>query len=79
MEINYEYIANMLLGYIGEGSFSVECEEEIKRFAETKEPSVISSKSAREINGIFELIIRPAYQEVFGKYIPNIFVREEEF
>lgn len=78
MEINYDYIANMLMGYIGEGTFSAECEEEIKRFAETKDPNVISQKSAREINGVFDLIIRPAYQEVFGKYIPNIFVREEE-
>lgn len=78
MEINYDYIANILMGYIGEGSFSVDCEAEVKKFAETKDPRVISQKSASEIQGIFELIIRPAYQEVFGKYIPNIFIREEE-
>lgn len=78
MEINYDYIANILMGYIGEGVFSVKCEEEIKKFAETKDTSVVSLESAKEIDGVFALIIRPAYQEVFGKYIPNIFIREEE-
>ena len=77
MEINYEYIANILSGYIGEGIFSVDCEEEIKKFAETKDINVLSQKSCEEINGVFVLTIRPAYQEVYGKYIPNVFVRLE--
>ncbi len=79
MEINYDIIAKILLGFIGYGVFSDDCEKEIIDFSKTRDMNVFSLKSRQEINGVFVLTIRPAYQTQTGKYIPNIFIKEEDY
>lgn len=79
MEIRYDIIGKILSGFIGMGTFTGKCEDEIEEFVRTQDMNVFSPESRKEINGVFILTVRPAYQKITGDYIPNIFVKEEDY
>ena len=75
MEINYEVLNKLLAGLMQTDDVSLMCKREILEFIETKDINVFSEENLKELSGIFTLSLKPAYEEITGKFIPNIFVR----
>lgn len=78
MEINYEVLNKLLAGLITTDDVSLECKREISEFIESEDVNVFSNESLKVLSGIFVLSLKPAYEEITGNFIPNIFVRLEE-
>ena len=79
MKVNYEVLNKLLLGLLETDDISLKCKQEIPQFVETQDINVFSEECLKEISGIFMLSIKPAYEAIVGDFIPNIFVREENY
>ena len=77
MEINYEVLNKLLAGLLETDDVSLICKREISEFIESGDLRVFSDENLRQLSGIFTLSLKPAYEAITGKFIPNIFVRLE--
>ena len=79
MEINYEVLNKLLSGLLETDDISLECKKELSIFIQNGDIKVFSDENLKQLSGIFTLSIKPAYEAVTGKFIPNIFVRLDDY
>jgi len=75
LKIDWKVLNNMLLGEAETDDITIRCKEEINNFVQTHDFDVFSEESLEELAGIFELSMKPAYEEITGTKIPNIFYK----
>lgn len=73
MKINWKFIDNILMGEMETDDISEPCKQELAEFLQTHNFEVFSEQSLFELQGIWNLSIKPAYEAVTGEKIPNIF------
>ena len=80
MKIDWKFIDKALMGELETDDISLQCKQEIQEFLQTHDFEVFSDQSLFELQGIWNLSIKPAYEAVTGEKIPNIFnvIRQPE-
>ena len=73
MELKWDVLDNLLSGELDTDDLSLACKDELQKFLGTHNFGIFSDDSLEQLAGIFELSIKPAYEEGTGEKIPNIF------
>lgn len=81
MEINYKVLDKILLDLasLQDGQISGECEQQIYSYVKDHDMNVFSDNSLRQLYYAFAGSLCEVYAAITGDYLPNIFVRMEDY